>query len=227
MATTAGKVLSVNIGTVREFEYSGRPAKSAIWKLPAVGRIAARGVNLAGDDQADRQAHGGPDKAVYAYAAEDLRWWEQEIGRSLAYAEFGENLTTEGIEVNNALVGERWQIGTTVLEVSEPRIPCWRLGVRMNDKMFPRRFTEALRPGSYMRIIVEGDVGTGDDIRIVERPDHDLTIRDVFRIYTRDRDEVERLLAVPQMSESWRRWADDWLQKAKGRPADAAEPGCC
>ncbi|HKZ77505.1 MAG TPA: MOSC domain-containing protein [Pyrinomonadaceae bacterium] len=227
MATTAGKVLSVNIGTVREFEYSGRPAKSAIWKLPAVGRIAARGVNLAGDDQADRKAHGGPDKAVYAYAAEDLRWWEQEIGRSLAYAEFGENLTTEGIEVNNALVGERWQIGTTVLEVSEPRIPCWRLGVRMNDKMFPRRFTEALRPGSYMRIIVEGDVGTGDDIRVVERPDHDLTIRDVFRIYTRDRDEVERLLAVPQMSESWRRWADDWLQKAKGRPADAAEPGCC
>jgi len=97
----------------------------------------------------------------------------------------------------------------------------------MNDKMFPRRFTEALRPGSYMRIIVEGDVGTGDDIRVVERPDHDLTIRDVFRIYTRDRDEVERLLAVPQMSESWRRWADDWLQKAKGRPADAAEPGCC
>lgn len=227
MATTAGKVLSVNIGTVREFEYSGRPAKSAIWKLPAVGRIAARGVNLAGDDQADRKAHGGPDKAVYAYAAEDLRWWEQEIGRSLAYAEFGENLTTEGIEVNNALVGERWQIGTTVLEVSEPRIPCWRLGVRMNDKMFPRRFTEALRPGSYMRIIVEGDVGTGDDIRVVERPDHDLTIRDVFRIYTRDRNEVERLLAVPQMSESWRRWADDWLQKAKGRPADAAEPGCC
>ena len=227
MATTAGKVLSVNIGTVREFEYSGRPAKSAIWKLPAVGRIAARGVNLAGDDQADRKAHGGPDKAVYAYAAEDLRWWEQEIGRSLAYGEFGENLTTEGIEVNNALVGERWQIGTTVLEVSEPRIPCWRLGVRMNDKMFPRRFTEALRPGSYMRIIVEGDVGTGDDIRVVERPDHDLTIRDVFRIYTRDRDEVERLLAVPQMSESWRRWADDWLQKAKGRSADAAEPGCC
>src|SRR3970282_321182 len=124
MATTAGKVLSVNIGTVREFEYSGRPDKSAIWKLPAVGRIAARGVTLAGDDQADRKAHGGPDKAVYAYAAEDLRWWEQEIGRSLAYAEFGENLTTEGIEGNNALVGERWQIGTRGLEVSEPGIPC-------------------------------------------------------------------------------------------------------
>lgn len=227
MATTGGRVLSVNVGGAREFEYSGRPAKSAIWKSPVVGRIAARGVNLDGDDQADRKAHGGPDKAVYAYAIEDVRWWEQEIGRSLQYGEFGENLTTDGFEVNNALVGERWEIGTTVLEVSEPRIPCWRLGVRMNDKMFPRRFTEALRPGPYLRIIVEGELGAGDEIRVVERPDHDLTIRDVFRIYTRDRDEVERLLAVPRMSESWRGWADHLLQKAKGRPTDVAEPGCC
>ena len=135
MATTGGKVLSVNVGGVREFEYAGRPARSAIWKSPAVGRIAARGVNLAGDDQADRQAHGGPDKVVYAYAVEDARWWAQEIGRPLACGELGENLTTEGIDVNDALVGERWQVGTLVLEVSEPRIPCWRLGVRMNDKM--------------------------------------------------------------------------------------------
>jgi MOSC domain-containing protein YiiM len=227
MATTAGKVLTVSVGAVREFEYDGRPARSAIWKSPVAGRIAARGVNLAGDDQADRKAHGGPDKAVYAYAVEDARWWEQVIGRSLASAEFGENLTSEGIEVNDALVGERWQIGTTVLEVSEPRIPCWRLGVRMNDKTFPRRFTEAMRPGAYLRIVVEGDVGAGDEIRVVERPDHDLTIRDVFRIYTRDRHEVDRLLAVPRMSESWRRWANGWLQKARNRPAGAVEPGCC
>jgi MOSC domain-containing protein YiiM len=227
MATTPGKVLSVNVGGVRAFQYNGRPAKSAIWKSPVPGRIAARGVNLAGDDQADRIAHGGPDKAVYAYAAEDARWWEQQIGRALAAGELGENLTTQRIELNGALVGERWQVGTAVLEVSEPRIPCWRLGVRMNDKTFPRRFTEALRPGAYLRIIVEGDVGAGDEIRVVERLDHDLTIRDVFRIYTRDRGEAGRLLAVPRMSESWRRWADDLLQKTKARPTDAAGPGCC
>jgi MOSC domain-containing protein YiiM len=227
MATTSGKVLSVNVGGVRQFDYGGRRAKSAIWKSPAVGRIAARGVNLAADDQADRQAHGGPDKAVYAYAVEDTRWWEQEIGRALAYGELGENLTTEGMDVTDALVGERWQMGTIVLEVSEPRIPCWRLGVRMNDKMFPRRFTEALRPGAYLRIVVEGDVGAGDEIRVIERPDHDLTIRDVFRIYTRDRAEVERLLAVPRMSESWRRWADDVLKKTTDRPTEVAQPGCC
>jgi MOSC domain-containing protein YiiM len=227
MAITHGKVVSINVGLPREFEYNGRPAKSAIWKSPVVGRIAARGVNLAGDDQADRKAHGGPDKALYAYAVEDARWWEQEIGRALAYGEFGENLTTEGIAVNDALVGERWQIGTMVLEVSEPRIPCWRLGVRMNDKTFPRRFTEALCPGSYFRIVVEGEVGAGDQIRVVERPDHGLTIRDVFRIYTRDRHEVERLLAVPQMSDSWRTWAADLLQKVKGSRTDGLEPGCC
>jgi MOSC domain-containing protein YiiM len=219
MATPAGKVLSVSVGIAREFEYNGRTARSGIWKSPVVGRIAARGVNLAGDDQADRKAHGGPDKVIYAYAIEDTRWWEQQIGRSLAYGEFGENLTTEGIEVNDALVGERWQIGTLVLEVSEPRIPCWRLGIRMDDKTFPRRFTQALRPGPYFRLIVEGDVGAGDEIRVIERPDHGLTIRDVFRIYTRDHEEIERLLKVPQMSESWKRWARDELQEAK--------PGCC
>src|SRR6266498_3679663 len=181
------RVLSINVGRAREFDYNGRPAKSAIWKSPVAGRIAARGVNLAGDDQADRKAHGGPDKAVYAYAVEDVRWWERELGRTLAHGQFGENLTMEGIAVSDALVGERWKIGSAVLEVSEPRVPCWRLGVRMNDPRFPRRFTEALRPGAYLRIIVEGSLSAGDEIRVVERPNHDLTIRDVFRIYTRDR----------------------------------------
>ena len=220
MNTAAGRVLSVNVGEVREFEYNGHPARSAIWKSPVVGRIAVRGVNLYGDDQADREAHGGPDKAVYAYAIEDTRWWEQEIGRSLSYGEFGENLTTEGIDVNSSLVGEHWEIGTAVFEVSEPRIPCWRLAVRMNDKLFPRRFTEALRPGAYLRIVTEGNVGAGDKIRVIKKPDHNLTIQDVFRIYTRDREEVERLLSVPQMSESWRRWADDWFRKSKSSDMD-------
>src|SRR5947209_18974873 len=98
MATFGGRVLSVNVGAVRELEYGGRPARSAIWKSPAVGRIAVRGVNLAGDDQADRKAHGGPDKVVYAYAVEDARWWQEQIGRTLGYGEFGEDLTNGWIE---------------------------------------------------------------------------------------------------------------------------------
>jgi MOSC domain-containing protein YiiM len=226
MATSPGKVLSVNVGGVREFNYNGRPARSAIWKSPVIGRIAARGVNLAGDDQADRKAHGGPDKVVYAFAVEDARWWGQQIGRVFAAGEFGENFTTEGIDPNQSLVGERWQIGTTIFEVSEPRIPCWRLGVRMNDKTFPRTFTKALRPGAYFRLIVEGDVGAGDEIRVIERPDHDVTVREVFRIYTSDHEEAERLLAVPRMSESWKRWARDLLQETKNHTTEAAGPGC-
>src|SRR5215470_10141191 len=217
MASTRGKVLSVNVGLPREFEYNGRPARSAIWKSPVAGRISARGVNLAGDDQADRGAHGGPDKAVYAYAVEDYRRWESEIGRPFAYAELGENVTTEGVDVNGALIGERWEIGTALFEVSEPRIPCWRLGVRMNDARFVGRFTDAMRPGSYLRIVEEGEVGAGDEIRIVERPDSDLTVRDVFRIYTRDRREAARLVSHPAMSEAWKRWAADYLEKGKKR----------
>src|SRR5262249_320416 len=96
-----------------------------------------------------------------------------------------------------------------------------------NDKTFARKFTEALRPGAYLRLIVEGSVGMGDEIRVVERPAHALTIRDVFRIYTRDREEVQRLLTVPQMSESWKRWGAEWLQKSRSQPHETVEPGCC
>jgi len=226
MPSVEGRVLSVNVGRAREFEFNGRHVQSAIWKSPVVGRVAARGVNLEGDDQADRKAHGGPDKAVYAYAVEDARWWEREVGRSLEPGQFGENLTTEGMEVNEALVGERWQVGTSVLEVSEPRVPCWRLGVRMEDRSFVRHFTEALRPGAYLRIVVEGLVGAGDAIWVVERPDHGVSIRDVFRIYTRDRQEAGRLLAVPRMAESWKAWATGVLRKAASGAPHAAEPGC-
>ena len=217
MSTRAARVLSVNVGLPREFEFNGHPARSAIWKSPISGPVAARGVNLEGDHQADRQAHGGPDKAIYAYATEDARWWEREIGRPFSFGEFGENLTIEGIDLSGSLVGERWEVGSALLEVSEPRIPCWRLAVRMNDPMFPRRFAEAMRPGAYLRIITEGTVEAGDEIRIVAHPDHGMTVRDVSRIYTHDRDEAERLLAIPQLSESWKSWADRLLQAVKGR----------
>ncbi len=224
MATTEARVLSVNVGRPRRFEFNGRQVESAIWKSPVTGRVAARGVNLEGDDQVDRRAHGGPDKAVYAYAVEDVRWWERALGRSLEHGNFGENLTTEGLDVNGALVGERWEVGSALLEVAEPRVPCWRLGVRMHDNGFIRRFTEALRPGAYLRIVGGGLVGAGDGIRVVERPGHGVSIRDVFRIYARDHDEAERLLRVPGLSESWKAWAESVHRTERG---SARDPGCC
>ena len=205
-----GEILSVNVGAVREFEYNRRIVKSGIWKFPVSRRVMVRGVNLDGDDQADRGVHGGPNKAVYVYAVEDQRWWQGEIDHALQYGEVGENLTTRGIDVTGALVGERWRIGSCLFEVSEPRVPCWKLGARMGDPRFPKRFAEAGRPGTYLRVIEqgeEGDIGTGDEIRVVARPEHDVSIGDVVRIYTRDQHEATRLLAVPKLPDAWVEWA--------------------
>src|ERR671919_3044126 len=154
----SGSVLSVNVADIREVPRGGRMVKTGIWKLPVEGRVAVRGVNVVGDEQADRSVHGGPDKALYAYAREDYAWWERQLGRPLDPGTFGENLTTEGIQVTDALVGERWRAGSVVLQVTSPRVPCWKLGVRMGDPGFPRRFAAAGRPGAYLAILEEGAV---------------------------------------------------------------------
>ncbi len=215
MSENLGKVISINVGLPTEFEYKGRKAKSAIWKNPVSGKIFARGINLEGDVQADREAHGGYDKAVYAYAIEDLTWWGNEIGRDIKPGELGENLTLKGISVNDALIGERWKVGEVTLEVSEPRIPCWRLGVRMKDKTFPRKFTKALRPGAYLRIVQEGSVEKGNSVEIIEKPDHALSVRDVFEIYTQTHTNANRILEVSKMSDAWKSWANKTVQKNK------------
>lgn len=165
------------------------------------------------DDQADRQAHGGPDKAIYAYADEDRRWWEIDLGRSIDVGGFGENLSTEGIDLTEALVGERWRVGTTLLEVSEPRMPCWRLNLRMAEPRFVKLFGAAGRPGTYLRIVEEGDIGAGDVIEIVATPDHALTVGEVARIFHHDRQAAGQLLAVNDLSEAWIAWAQRTLDR--------------
>lgn len=208
-----GTLVSVNVGRPREFEHGGRRATSAIWKTPIEGPVAARGVNLEGDDQADRDVHGGPDKAIYAYALEDIAWWEDELGRALGPAIFGENLTTSGIDVTSAVIGETWEVGTALLEVSEPRGPCWKLGAKMGDPAFPKRFTMAGRPGAYLRIAREGVLAAGDEIRIVSRPGHGVSVGDVFRIYTKERKRASLLLSIPELSEDWKSWARSQLER--------------
>ncbi len=205
--TQGSRLLSVNVGRPREFELEGKLKKSSIWKNPVERPVRARGVNLEGDDQADREVHGGPDKAVYSYSIEDIRWWERELRRPLELSAFGENLTTEGIDVSGAVIGERWEIGTALFEVSEPRAPCWKLGVKMEDPRFPKKFTKAQRPGAYLRIVREGVLAAGDSIRVMSRPEHGVRIQDVFRIYTLERKKAPLLVSVPELSEDWKEWA--------------------
>ena len=157
MATPA-RVISVNVGPVRDVEWRGEMIPTAIWKTPVTGRVALRGVNFAGDDQADRTVHGGPDKAVYAYAREDYDYWRTSEGLDVEPALFGENLTTEGVDLSAALVGERWSVGTTLLEVAQIRLPCFKLGIRLGDPRFPQRFQHVGRMGAYLRVVQEGDV---------------------------------------------------------------------
>jgi MOSC domain-containing protein YiiM len=205
------RLLSVNVGTpVRLRTPKGREVRTAIWKQPVEGRVAVRGVNVDGDRQADLRVHGGPDKAVYAYASEDTASWEQELGRELGPGAFGENLTTEGVDVTNAVIGERWAIGTTVLEVCQPRLPCFKLGLRFDDPKMVRRFGEARRPGAYLRIVSEGELGAGDPIDVGARPAHGVTIALVSEAILHDETLLPRLLDAPELADDLR----DWVKRA-------------
>jgi MOSC domain-containing protein YiiM len=180
--------------------------RSAIWKQPVAGRVAVSGVNVEGDEQADRRVHGGEFKAIYAYAAEETRAWEAELGRELGPGGLGENFTTEGVDVSGARAGERWAIGSALFEVVQPRVPCFKLNLRMGDSKFGKRFTAAGRPGAYLRIVEEGEVGAGDEVRIVRRPDHDVTMRLMMHAALVDRDRLPELLAAPELIAEWRDW---------------------
>jgi MOSC domain-containing protein YiiM len=202
-------LVSVNVGKPKVVDTGKRLVTSAIWKQPVGGRVSVRGVNLAGDDQADRTVHGGPDKAVYAYAAEETGEWEEELGRELGAGAFGENLTTVGVDVSGATIGERWRVGTTLLEVVQPRFPCFKLGIKMGEPGFVRRFAYASRPGAYLRIVEEGDLGRGDRIEITRRPDHAVTSRLVYDAILRDRDLIATALGAPELIPSLREWLLD------------------
>jgi MOSC domain-containing protein YiiM len=194
---------SVNVGSIRIVEWRGDRVATGIWKSPVAGRVPVQGVNVVGDDQADRTVHGGIDKAVYVYGREDYDWWARQLGYELGPGTFGENLTVRGVSVSEAVIGERWRMGTVLLEVSQPRLPCYKLGIRMNDAGFPRRFAAAGRPGTYLRIVERGELGAGDSIEVVQRPTHGLTIGDVAHIYLRDHRQVDRLLEVPELPAEW------------------------
>jgi MOSC domain-containing protein YiiM len=202
-----GSIVSVNVGAARTVARGAELVTTGIFKEPVAGRVRLHGVNLDGDDQADRSVHGGPDRAAYAYAAEDYDWWRDELGRACAPGTFGENLTTRGIDVSGALIGERWRAGSAVVRVTSPRVPCYKLALKMDDPAFVRRFAHALRPGAYLAIVEEGDVAAGDRVEIVHRPAHALTLAEMTKIYFFERHRIGELVDVDELPPAWRDWA--------------------
>lgn len=199
-----GRVISVNVGLPRQVSVRrGRPLMSAIFKDPVVGRVRATGTSLEGDRQADPRVHGGADKAVYAYAMEDIAWWAQGLQRpEVSAAWFGENLTTEGVDVTNAVVGERWRIGEAEFEVSQPRLPCFKLGIRFGEPRMVKAFAQSSRPGAYLRILVEGTVGAGDEIELLHRPEHGVTVELVSRAFLLDPSLQPEAAKAPELAAS-------------------------
>jgi MOSC domain-containing protein YiiM len=194
-------VSTVSVGRPKDEEWAGKLKRTAIAKRPVQGVVAVHLLGLAGDQVADTKNHGGPDKAVYAFAREDLDWWARELGKPLPDGVFGENLTTHGIDVNEALVGERWRIGTALLEVASIRIPCsvfasWMGVSGYHNGRWIRRFTAVGRPGPYLRVLEEGELAAGDEVVVEHRPDHDVTVSTMFRALTTRRELLPELLAV-------------------------------
>ena len=177
---TNPRLISVNVGAIRELTSRGRLVRTGIWKEPIGSRAVRIGrINLDGDDQADRTVHGGVNKAVYAYAAEDYEHWREHEGVVTSPGLFGENLTVEGVDLNLTQVGERWQIGTALLEVTQPRLPCYKLGIRLGDSGFPRRFVAVARFGAYFRVVQEGEVRAGDAVYISPPKGKSITLREM------------------------------------------------
>jgi len=193
-------VRSVNIGTPREAAWA-EIGRTSIDKVSVTGPVPVGPLGLEGDQVSDTRHHGGRDQAVYAYSREELDWWSEQLGDPLRDGEFGENLTTSAIEVDDAEVGERWRIGTALLEVASVRTPCndfksWMGRGGHDNRAWVRRFAERARPGAYLRVLDPGTVAAGDPIEVVHRPGHGVTISLMFRALTREPELLPRLLVV-------------------------------
>ena len=203
------QVVSVNVGRPREAAWAGI-GRTSIDKQPVAGIVAVDRLGLQGDLVADTVHHGGRDQAVYAFAREDLDWWEAELGGEIRDGQFGENLTTRGIDVNEAEMGERWLVGTALLEVAMVRIPCndfkrWQRLNGYDDRAWVRRFAERARPGPYLRVLQQGEVQAGDDLVVVHQPGHGVTVSTMFRALTTDRSLLPELARVENLTPVARR----------------------
>jgi MOSC domain-containing protein YiiM len=214
-------VISVNVGPPAPKSWSG--IGSAIAKHQVTGEVAVERLGLDGDQVADTHHHGGVDQAVYAFAREDLDYWVEQLGAPIRDGQFGENLTTTGIDVNEAEIGERWRVGTVLLEVASVRIPCNNFKSWMGESGFDnagwvKRFTAVGRPGPYLRVLEEGALAAGDEVVVEHRPGHGVTVTTMFRALTTNRSLLPRLLRVDGLVEEARRTAEAYVAERGARP---------
>ena len=205
------RLLSVNVGLPREIEWKGKIVRTSIFKAPVSGRVRLTKLNLEGDQQSDLSVHGGLDKAVYVYPSEHYSFWRKELpGVEMPWGMFGENFTTQGsLEDTTVHIGDHFRVGSAEFVVTQPRMPCYKLGIRFGRADIIKRFLRAGRAGFYFAVAQEGDVGAGDEIELLSRDEHGMSVADVVNLYTTDAGNQEllrRASELPALPESWREY---------------------
>jgi MOSC domain-containing protein YiiM len=211
------KILSVNVGLPREVSWQGKLVTTGIFKEPVNAPVMLRTLNLDGDQQADLTVHGGVDKAVYAYPSEHYHYWRAELpGVDLAWGMFGENFTTEGLLEEAVYIGDRFRVEETEVMVTEPRMPCYKLGIKFGRADIIKRFLSSRRTGFYFAVVREGMVGTGDAIKLIGREQQEISVADVTRLYAFEKHDVKslrRAIEVEALPQSWKGYFQHQLEK--------------
>ena len=218
------KLISVNVGLPRIVMNNGDPVATGIFKEPVAGRVILRKLNLDGDRQADLSVHGGPSKAVYVYPSEHYDYWKQELpGMKLPWGMFGENFTTTGLFESELNIGDKFRVGSSLVMVTEPRMPCYKLGIKFGDLDIVKRFLASERTGFYCAVLQEGEVGTGDRIELIEEDRHRVKVSDITRLYIREKDNAEllrRLFVVEALPDNWKNYFQHRLEKLNALPQE-------
>jgi MOSC domain-containing protein YiiM len=211
------KIISLNVALPRLIEWNGDPVATGIFKEPVQGPIMLRALNLDGDRQADLSVHGGVSKAVYAYPSEHYELWKEELpDTGLSYGMFGENFTTEGLLEDAVNVGDRFSVGEAELMVTEPRMPCYKLGIKFGRPDIIKKFLQSRRTGFYFAVLKEGEVKAGDAIELLSRDANNIAVSDITRLYAFEKDDLEtlrRAVKLEALSESWREYFQKQIQK--------------
>src|SRR5580698_3388488 len=224
-----GRLLSVNVGLPRDVSWQGRTVHTGIWKTPVEGPSMVRKLNIEGDGQGDLNGHGGERRAVFVYQMDSYRYWQDHLGRNdFVYGQFGENFTVEGLPDAEVCIGDRYRIGRALFEVTQPRVTCYRLGIRLNEPEMPALVVKHGRPGFYFRVIEEGEVKAGDDIAKVASGPEQMSVSEIDALLYKPphpRDRLERALKIPTLSPGWQHSLEALLKQQRDGGATAGNAG--